>query len=1060
MFISDVSIQRPVFTTMVIVGLMTLGILAFGKLGVALFPDVSFPVVTVTTVHPGASPVEVEQLVTREIEEAVSSVNGVTRVRSFSRDSASFVVIEFTLETESQDAAADVRERVASIRSILPDGIHEPRVERLDFSAQPIVTYVVGSPRGPADARRLADEIVKPRFEAVEGVGAVRVIGGLEREIRVQVDRHRLDALGLTLAAVAQQLGSEGVEIPAGRVQDGPVELNVKSGARYRSLDELRNMALAALPDGSQIRLSDVATVVDDYKEVRNLARLDGESAVALQVQKQGGTNTVAIADSIEATVAALKRSLPPDVSVIKAVDGSTFIRHNVADVTEAILFGGAMAVLVIFLFMLDWRSTVISALAIPTSVVTTFLVMWWLDFSFNIMSLLALSLSIGLLVDDAVVVRENIFRHMERGKDPVRAARDGTHEIGLAVMATTFTIVAVFVPVAFMGGIVGRMFKEFGITVAAAVLVSLFISFTLDPMMSAQVMRPLLPGDEERKRAHPIAGPLLRFYDRLDDGYRSLLRWALGHRVLVVALSAVLFLGSLGLTSVMGTEFLPVTDRGEFMVDIELPAGASVHETERRVKEAESIIREHPHIRSIYSRVGLGEETHRASLRVYATPYTERKPLRQSEIQDDLRERLSRMPDARFSVVDLGIVEGPANEVPIALQVRGPDLEVLEALAAQAYQVLLATPGVKDPDPGFRPGKPEASFRVNRHLAADLGVSTGTVAQTLRLAVEGAVVTQLQDGDRDVDVRVQLSPEQRASLSDLSGLGVPVSRPRPQANAMVAMAGFGGMPPAPVPVSAVTTLEQGRGPALIERLDRNRQVTLSAQISQRALGDIVADLRAALAEIELPEGYSFEFGGQTETMEETFDNMLLALLVAILFIYFVLASQFESLIHPLTIMMALPLAIVGALLGLFVTGWSIGMVAMIGVILLMGLVTKNAILLVEYTNELRARGLEMFDAVLEAGHTRLRPILMTSISTVLGMMPIALAQGAGAEFRAPMAIAVIGGVIVSTMLTLLVVPVVYTWMDRLDFTRHRRRSVVGPRVVEDGNVATNGEAE
>lgn len=1039
MLISDISIRRPVFTTMVMISLMTLGTLAFGNLGVDLFPDVSFPVVSVTTVYPGASPAEMERLVSREIEEAIASTNGVTKVHSYSRDSASIVVIEFSLDVDAKASAADVREKVAAIRSKLPDDVHEPLIQRFDMSAEPILTYVVGSPHGPVETRRLAEDLIKPRLEAVQGVGAVRVIGGLEREVQVRVDKHRLEAAGLTLAQVAQIVGAEGLDIPAGRVIPGRTELNVRTSGRYRSLDELRELVLASLGDGSQIRLRDVATVADAHREVRTLARLNGKDAVALEVRKQGGSNTVAVADGVYAAVEKLGRTLPAEVSIMKAIDGSTFIRQNVHDVAEAVIYGGLMAILVIFLFMLDWRSTVISALAIPTSVLTTFLVMWAWGFTFNIMSLLGLSLAIGLLIDDAVVVRENIYRHMELGKNPVRAAREATHEIGLAVMATTFAIVAVFVPVAFMGGIVGRMFTQFGITVAAAVLVSLFVSFTLDPMMSAQVMRPVRPGEGEEKRRHRVLGAVIRFYDRLDAGYRELLRWALGHRRTVVAAALALFLGSLGLTSVIGQEFLAQSDRGEFLLHLELPGDVSLREMDRATREAERRLRENPHVRQLYTTVGIGESAHRALIRVYTTSRQERYPLTQWQIQDDLRARLAGVPGLRFSLQDIGIVEAMSNEVPIALFIRGDDLHALQAVAEQALEVIRAVPGVKDPDTSFRPGKTEAAFRLDRNRAADLGVSVSVVAQSLRLALEGAVVSRFREGDRDWDVRVQLAEHDRGSVSDLSHLTVPATLRRLERASPLQMMAMSASPlPKLVHLAEVATLESESGPATIERMDRARQITLKAQISGRALGDIVRDIQAGLERIPRPEGVSFTFGGETELMEDTFDNMLIALFVAILFIFFVLASQFESLVHPLTIMLSLPLAIVGALVLLFVTGWGIGMSAMIGIILLMGLVTKNAILLVDYTNELRARGLPMVEALLEAGPTRLRPILMTSLSTVLGMLPIALARGPGFEFRAPMAIAVIGGVLVSTLLTLVVVPVVYTWMDRFS-SRGRR---------------------
>ena len=796
----------------------------------------------------------------------------------------------------------------------------------------------------------------------------------------------------------------------------------MKTLGRYRSLDELRRMVVATLPSGAQVHLDEVARVEDGNKEARVRTRLDGQDAVALEIQKQGGTNTVAIADQVYRVMGDLARTLPPDVKATKAVDQSTYIRQNISSVTEAIVFGGAMAILVIFFFMLDWRSTLISALALPTSVVTTFLAMWWLGFTFNMMSLMALSLAIGLLIDDAVVGRENIYRHMERGEDPITAARKGTAEIGLAVMATTFTIVAVFVPVAFMGGIVGQFFRQFGLTVTAAVLVSLFVSFTLDPMMSARVVKPILPGHHQRLRQGRFTGPIARSFDALDGRYRALLAWALGHRKTVMLAASALFVGSIALTPLMGKEFMTPEDRGEFRVILEAPAGTSIEEMDRVTSRAEELVRGNPEVKTLFVTVAPGEEANKANLRVYTTHKRDRK-VSQWQIQDDLRRRLSAIPALKATLADIGFVDSGAAELPITLFVRGDDYRQLQDTARSVLGVVKGVRGVKDADLSFRPGRPETDLRVDRPRAADLGVSVAAVGQTARLALEGEVVSKFQQGDRDWDVRLQLSPEDRSRLATLSDLVLPQTGRRLGAAAQPA----GKL----VRVSDVAEVVSGSGPATIERMNRQRQIIVTANLDNRSLGDAVSDIQAGLAKLPRPAGTALVFGGQTQRMQETFSNMGLALLVAVVFIYFVLASQFESFIHPFTIMAALPLAIVGALLLLFLTGNPIGMPAMIGLILLMGLVTKNGILLVDLTNELRAQGKGMVEALLEAGPTRLRPILMTSAAMVLGMLPTAIGSAEGSEFRAPMAIAVIGGVVTSTLLTLLVVPVIYTWMDR-----------------------------
>lgn len=1031
MFISDISIRRPVFSAMVVIALMSLGLISTGRIGVDLFPDVAFPIIVTTTVYPGAGPEEVEREVSKPIEEVLSSLNGVDKVKSYSRDSVSIVVVEFSLETDVKAAAADVRERIAALRGDLPKDIRDPLIQRFDPASLPIVTYVVSSDLNPAETRRIAEDDIKPLLESVAGVAAVTVTGGLEREAKVLVHRDRLEAAGMSLSQLAHELGMGGFDLPAGRVETTTTELNVKTEGRYRSIEELRDSVIVSAVDGSQVRLGDVADVIDGHKDVRTRTFLDGKEAVSLDVRKQAGTNTVAIADGVFKRVAELEKKLPQGMKLVKAIDSSTSIRRNIDDVKHEIIFGGLMAVLVVFLFMLDWRSTVITSLSLPTSVLTTFLFMWYMGFTFNMMSLLALSLSIGLLIDDAVVVRENIFRHMEMGKDRKTASHEGTAEIGLAVLATTLTIVAVFVPVAFMGGIVGKMFKEFGLTIAAAVLVSMFISFTLDPMMSANVMRAIKPGHHAELKKHKVFGPIVRFYDRLDVEYRKLLHWALAHKKKVVAASVALFAGSLALTTLMGTEFIPAQDRSEFKVSLETPAGSSLAFTGSVVEEAEAAIRRaSPFVTSIYTTLGPSEEANKATLRVYTAPTTARPGVSQWDIQGLIRTELGKIPNLLFSVADLGMIEG-GDEAPVDLAFKGENYEALAAYGQEALELISSIPGVADADMSYRAGKPETAIRVDRRRAADQGVSVGVLAQTLRLAVEGDVVAKMRDEREDVDIRLQLAPEDRASAQALAELTVPATLRRvgsvPGANPLEALMAQGRR----VRVGDVSEIASGTGPATIERENRQRQIVIKANLAGRALGDVVKDIEAKLAQTPPPDGITYAFGGQTERMQETFDNMGLALAVAVMFIFFVLASQFESIVHPFTIMMSLPLAIVGAFVALFLAGGAIGMASLIGVILLMGLVTKNAILLVDYTNELRGRGHSMVDALLEAGPTRLRPILMTSAAMVFGMLPSALSTAEGSELRSPMAIAVIGGVVASTFLTLLVVPVIYTWMDR-----------------------------
>ncbi len=1013
MFLSDVSIRRPVFTTMVTLCLMMLGLMGARSLGVDLFPDVSFPVVSITTVFRGAGPSEVERLVTKPIEEAVSSINGVEEVRSFSRDSYSTVIIQSKLESDIKMAATDVRDKVSAIAQKLPQEIEQPIIQRLDPTALPILTYAVSSTRNSAETRTIVEDKIKPKIETVDGVAAVNVLGGLEREIHVFVDRRLAESLGLSLDQIAQEVSSSGMDVPAGKLYFTEQELSVKTSARYDDLRALSELVVKGHPNGSQVLLSDIGTIEDGFKEDKVITKLNNVYAVTFEVQKQGGSNTVAIADAVYRVLDELKKTLPEDIAIIKAVDNSTFIRSNIHEVTEALLYGGLMAILVIFIFMLDWRSTFISSLALPTSVITTFFVMWWLGFSFNMMSLLGLSLAIGLLIDDAVVVRENIYRHMERGADPITAAREGTAEIALAVIATTLAIVAVFVPIAFMSGIVGRMFRQFGLTVAAAVLVSLFVSFTLDPMMSARVVKPVEPGRHDKLKQHRFYGPIVRGLDWMNDFYRDVLAWSLKNPKTVLFIALGMFVGSIGLVSIMGKEFVSNGDRGEFRVYLELPSGTSLVETERVVTNVEEIMRKNKQVRTLFTVIGAGGESNKATIRVYTTKANLRPGVTQVDIQDDLRHKLAVIPSLRFNLAEIGMIEGPGQELAITLYVRGQDYNTLQKVSQNALALIKSIPGTTDVDTSFRGGKPELSIVPNRASAWNLGVNIQGLSYIARLSLEGEVVGKYRDGEHDVDIRVQLSPKDRAQKTSIADLTV----------ASV----HGGL----VKVGDVATLVEQVGPATIERMDRQRQITLSANVLGRSLGEVSSDIEKALNKMEKPPGYTFVWGGQTQRMKETFSNMGLALFVAIVFIYFVLASQFESFIHPFTIMATLPLAIVGALVMLFLAGFSIGMSSMIGIVLLMGLVTKNAILLVDCANSLREQGKGIKEAIMEAGPIRLRPILMTSAAMVLGMLPTAIKGGDGAAFRAPMATAVIGGVIVSTFLTLVVVPVVYIYMDR-----------------------------
>jgi HAE1 family hydrophobic/amphiphilic exporter-1 len=1011
MWISDTSIKRPVFASMVILSFMVLGVVSMGRLGIDLFPEVNFPFINVGVVFPGAAPEEVESLVTQRVEDAVAGINGVKRVISTSTEGFSRVGIELRLEVDPQAAAAEVREKVAAIRGQLPPDIEDPTIQRFDVAALPVMVYAVGSTQPSDRVRRQVDEELKPLLEQIDGVAAVEINGGQIREIQVNLDPRRLEALGMPITEVAQKLAAENLDLPGGNVERDGRSVTLRTKGQFSGAAAVADVILRS-EGGSTVRVRDVGTVVDGFEDRTSTTRLNGADAVSFAVRKQSGANTVEITDRVEAVLARVAPTFP-DLEIRPVHNDADFIKENVRDVRSHILFGGVMAVLVIFLFMRDWRSTLITALALPTSVVATFFFMYIAGFTFNMMSLMALSLVIGILIDDAVVVRENIFRHMEMGKDPMRAARDGTAEIGLAVMATTFTILAVFLPVGFMTGIVGQFFKQFALTIAFAVAMSLLVAFTLDPMLSSRFVRFIPPEERRATRVGRFLERWGEFYDRIDQRYHQVLGWAVTHPWQVIAAAVVVFVASLSTLGVLGTEFVPVEDRAQMEVLVEMPPGTSFEQSEAAVANIETIVRAIPEVRQIFSTVGVNGDALRARLQVKMTPKLERERGILA-IKADTRQRLAAVPMLKATVTDPEFMQGAPSEAPVNIYVRGDDMAALQRLSDEIVAKARQVPGTADIDSTLESGQPEMVAHVNRSMAADLGFEVATVASQLRGMVEGVVPTKLRDGEEEHDIRVRLAPEFRNDFAVIAR--TPLYSPRGAA----------------VRTGDIVRMEPGVGPTNIEREQRRRQAKIGIELDDRPLGDVTRDLEAMMATVQMPPNFEWGFAGDVEMMQESAAAMGLAMVLAIAFIYIVLASQFESFTEPFLIMLSLPLAVVGALLALLVTGNNIGMPAMIGVVMLMGLVTKNAILLVDLTNHFhRDEGLSVKDAILKAGPIRLRPILMTTFAMILGMLPSATARGEGAEFRAPISIATIGGLITSTALTLVVVPVAYLLLAR-----------------------------
>lgn len=1022
MFLSDVAIRRPVFTAMLAMAMVVFGVLGYRGLAVDQFPPVDFPILLVQTVYPGASPEDIERDVTQPIEDAVASTPGIDQLQSFTRDSVSIVVIRLEMGSDLTAAAANVRDRVGAVQGELPSGTELPVIKPIDLGALPVMVVALSSPKGVNEARVLADDRLRAYVEQVEGVGSVNVLGGQDREVHVDLDLDTLRSIGIAPNDVMQRISLENLSLPVGRFDGHGFTIGVRADGQYRSVDDIRRTVIATGPEGRQVVLGEVAAVTDAYSDPDRVVRYNGQEAVAIEVVKRSGANTVQVVDDVKHVLDEVVPTLGAGVTQQVIWNSANDIEANAHEVNVAIWFGGAMAIAVIVFFLLDLRGTFISALALPTSVIGTFAVMAALGYSLNTMTLLALSLAIGLLIDDAVVVRESITHRLEMGDDPVTAASRGTRDIALAVLATTFSLVAVFVPVAFMSGIVGQFFRQFGVTMSAAVLLSLFVAFTLDPMLSARLSR--ARGDHQRTG---VALRIQRWLEGLDRGYARSLDWVLRYRKTTIGLAIGALVVSVAMAASLPSEFMPKEDRGDFFADLKLPVGASLEATSAAARDVEAEVLAIPGVRTVYTIVGFEDRDEVARLRVQLVDKADREP--QDAFKAQVRGLLEQVPAATVQLAEPGMIDGLGDWPPLMLIVKGDDLTELGVQAERIEAILAKIEGTTDTKLSTGPGRPELHLDIDRAVAADRGVPAGLVAMTARQLVDGNVVGTLRDGGDEADIRVRAADRFRNDPTAIGALPLPSPR------------GF-------VTLGEVAQVRMGAGPSEIERVDRMRAVTVSSQLETGAsLGTVVEELKAALAAEPLPPGFLWSIEGQAKDMEETAAAMGLAMTVALAFIFMVLASQFESLIHPFTLLTSIPLSFVGAFVALFVTGNSLSMGSQIGLILLMGLVTKNAILLVDGAlSNMREHGMEAVEAIRRAGPRRMRPILMTSTAMVFGMLPTAIGSGTGASFRAPMAIAVIGGVVSSTVLTLLVVPVIFLWMERVADVAKR----VGQRIQPD----------
>jgi HAE1 family hydrophobic/amphiphilic exporter-1 len=907
MLISDVSIRRPVFTTMLTAALIVLGLVSYRQMSVDLMPDVDFPIVIVTTIYPGAGPEAIATDVTQKLEDVINPIAGVEHINSTSSEGLSQIVVEFTLETKGLDAAQEVREKIATIRADLPLDIEEPVVQRYDPESEPIISIVMGGDRSPKELTSIADKLVKERLESIEGVGAVAIVGGSEREFQVLLDLDAMNARSLTFNDISFAISSSNFELPGGHLNQGPSEILIRTMGRFENAEDIKKV-IVKNPDGKVVRLDDIATVVDTIAERRSIARYDRQEAVTLDIRRQSGANTVEVAESIKAELEEIAKLLPRGVKAEVAMDNSVFIEESLHDVQVTIFFAGALAILAIFLFLANVPSTVITAIAIPASIIATFTAMRFLDFTLNMMSLMALSLSVGLLIDDAIVVIENIYRHLDTGESRVEAARNGTAEIGLAVMATTFSIVVVFLPVAFMSGIVGRFFYQFGLTIAVAVLVSLFVAFTLTPMLSSRFLQK--EKSVRRESRNPVSRVLYywnHFFKRFGGVYGTVLAWTLKHRLITVVSAITGFALSLLLAwYVLSTEFIPQSDRSELYVSFETRAGSSLERSSELAGKLEQTIASHDDVVEYQLMTIGGERTpiNRGRIFVKLTDKGDRDQT-VFELVDLFRDELSRIAGISISVsTEPGHGEG-GNLVQYSI--RGPDHSRLKNFASSLEQILKETPGAVDINNSEKEARPELQVVVDRDLAKDLGLNLADIGGTVRNLVDGSRVSRIKDGDEEYDVRVQLLPEYRRDVENLNNIYILSEKKIRGVDYSV-------------PLRQVADIIEEEAPTEVRRFDRQREVRVGSNVATGyKMGDITGYANKEIEKLDFPPGYSIKTVGEAEIQEESFGQIGVTLILAIIFIYLLLASQFESLIDPLSIGMSLLMAPVGAILALIV---------------------------------------------------------------------------------------------------------------------------------------------
>jgi len=1015
MKISDFAVRRPVTIAMLVLGIILIGAVSLGKLAIDLYPELNFPIAAVTASYPGAGPEEIENQVTRPLEEIMGTVNNVESIMSISSPGSSMVLMMFNWGTDINFATLQMREKVDLIKAGLPDDVGTPTVLKMDPTTMPIMQAGVSGSRDLASLQQITEDLIKNRLERIEGVASVAITGGLVSEVEIKADPVKLNSYGLSINQVIQTLQGENMNLSSGEIEDGKEKLLVRTVGEIKQIEDFEQIIISSA-GGAQVKLKDIAQVKFTHQEPTQYTRVNQKPSLSINILKQTGSNIVQVADKVNQEIANLQKELPAGVKIDIVVDQSQYIKDSISQMARNTVSGGVLAVLVLLVFLRNIRSTLIIGLAIPFSVISTFIMVYFAGITLNVMSLGGLALGVGMMVDSAIVILENIFRYRQLGHGYIDAAIKGSSEVGSAVMASTLTTVAVFLPIVFVEGLASELFKQLALTVTFSLLASLFVALTLIPMLSSKLLK--VNPQEEAQRKTPLAkaaNMVQGALGALDEKYRRLLNWALQHRKTVVIGVTAALIGSFALIPVIGMEFMPQVDSGDISVSVELPKGAVLEDTARIATEVEEIVKQTKEVKTIFTSIGgtgqmMGGSSGAVSqMQVKVGSRTERERST-DEIMEDLRNRLKTVTGAKVTVSG-GAQQEMAGGSPIDIAIKGKDLAVLKDLSHQAVQVVSGISGTREVESSLEESRPEIQLLVDRQRAGQLGLTSSQVASSVRTAISGTTTSTYRVGGREYDIRVKVG-ENSPTLMELEGLTI--------------AAPTGGR----VPLREVAEIVRVNGPSSINREDQSRVVNITANVVGRDLGSVTTELKQAMDKVRLPGGYFIEYGGQNQEMMESFASLGLALLLSIILVYMVMASQFESLMHPFVIMFSIPTTFIGVVGGLAVTGRSLSVPAFIGVIMLMGIVVNNAIVLVDYINTLRRRGASREDAIVQAGPTRLRPILMTTLTTVLGLVPLALGIGEGAEAQAPMATVVVGGLTMSTLFTLVFVPVVYTIMD------------------------------